>query len=107
LLSAATPGFARRLGDPLKPGFNLYSKQKDIEAGKEAAAQAKSRYQQVPNQELQNYVNQVGQRLAKTPTAANSGFPITFTLLNYKEVNAFALPGGPTFVFTGLIKSVR
>jgi len=89
----------------LKPGFNLYSKQQDIEVGKEAAAQVKSRYQQVPNRELQSYINQVGQRLAKTPTAANSGFTFTFTLLNYKEINAFALPGGPTFVFTGLLKA--
>jgi predicted Zn-dependent protease len=104
-LSAVAPGFARRPGDPLKPRFNLYSKQQDIEVGKESAAQVKSRYQQVPNRELQSYINQVGERLAKTPTAANSGFPFTFTLLNYKEVNAFALPGGPTFVFTGLLKA--
>jgi len=104
-VSSATPGQARNPGDPLKPGFNLYSKQQDIEAGKEAAAQVKSRYQQVQDRELQVYITSVGQRLAKTPTAANSGFPFTFTLLNYKQVNAFALPGGPTFVFTGLLKA--
>lgn len=104
-LSSAIPGFARMPGDPLKPGFNLYSKQQDIEAGKEAAAQVKSRYQQVQNRDLQAYITEVGQRLARTPTAANSGFPFTFTLLNYKQVNAFALPGGPTFVFTGLLKA--
>jgi len=105
LLSSATPGFSRNPGDPLKPGFNLYSKQQDIEAGKEAAAQVKSRYQQVQDRDLQAYITEVGQRLAKTPTAAKSGFPFTFTLLNYKQVNAFALPGGPTFVFTGLLKA--
>jgi beta-barrel assembly-enhancing protease len=104
-IGSAHPGFARKPGDPLKPGFNLYSKQQDIEVGKESAAQVKSRYQQVPNAELQDYITQLGQRLAKTPSAANSGFPFTFTLLNYREVNAFALPGGPTFVFTGLLKT--
>ena len=104
-ISSATLGLARKPGDPLKPGLNLYSKQQDIEAGKEAAAQVKSRYQQVSNRELQTYITELGQRLAKTPTAANSGFPFTFTLLNYKQVNAFALPGGPTFVFTGLLKA--
>ena len=59
----------------------------------------------VQNQELQNYIRSVGQKLASTPEARNSGFPFNFTLLNAKEVNAFALPGGPTFVFSGLIRT--
>src|SRR5271166_1490888 len=102
---AANTSFARKPGDPLKPGFNTYSKQQDIELGKQAAAQIKQRYQQVQNKDLQAYVQKVGARLAKTPSAAASGFPFSFTLLNYKEINAFALPGGPTFIFTGLIKA--
>jgi len=102
---AAIPGLARNAEDLPKPGFNLYSKQQDIEIGKQAATRIEQQYQQVQNRDLQAYVKKVGERLAKTPTASNSGFPFSFTLLNYKEVNAFALPGGPTFVFTGLIKA--
>jgi beta-barrel assembly-enhancing protease len=102
-LGASGGVFARNPGDPLKPGFNLYSKQQDIELGKQAAAQVRERYPQAQNHDLQAYIKTVGERLAKTPTAARSGFPFSFTLLNYKEVNAFALPGGPAFVFTGLI----
>ncbi len=105
LVSVANVGFARNPGDPLKPGFNLYSKQQDIEVGKQAAERVRQQYQQVQSAELQAYVRKIGERLAKTPTAANSGFPFSFTLLNYKEVNAFALPGGPAFIFTGLIKT--
>lgn len=100
-----TVGLARNAGDPLKPGFNLYSKQQDIEVGKQAATQVREQYQQVQNRELQAYITKIGERLAKTPTASASGFPFSFTLLNYKEVNAFALPGGPTFVFDGLLKA--
>jgi predicted Zn-dependent protease len=92
-------------GDPPKPGFNLYSKQQDIELGEQSAAIIRQRYQQVQNGDLQAYIKKIGERLAKTPSASSSGFPFSFTLLNYKEVNAFALPGGPTFVFTGLIKT--
>jgi len=102
-LGAANLGFARNPGDQLKPGFNLYSKQQDIEIGKQAAATVLQRYQQAQNRDLQAYIKKIGERLTKTPTVSNSGFPFSFTLLNYKEVNAFALPGGPTFVFTGLI----
>jgi predicted Zn-dependent protease len=54
---------------------------------------------------LQAYIRAVGERLAKTPSVSRSGFPFSFTLLNYKQVNAFALPGGPTFIFTGLLKT--
>jgi predicted Zn-dependent protease len=104
-VSAANTSLARNPGDPLKPGFNTYSKQQDIELGKEAAAQVKQQYQQVLDKNLQAYIRKVGARLAKTPSASNSGFTFSFTLLNYKEINAFALPGGPTFVFTGLIKA--
>jgi predicted Zn-dependent protease len=105
LAGAASIGLARNPGDPLKPGFNLYSKQQDIEVGKQAASMIRQRYQPVQSRDLQAYIKQVGERLAKTPTALSSGFPFSFTLLNYKEVNAFALPGGPTFVFIGLIKA--
>jgi len=104
-ISAVSTGLARKPGDPLKPGFNLYSKQQDIDLGKQAAARVKEQYQQVPNPKLEAYVRKIGERLAKTPAAASSGFPFSFTLLNYKEINAFALPGGPTFVFTGLIQA--
>jgi predicted Zn-dependent protease len=104
-LSAMNTGIARNPGDPLKPGFNLYSKQQDIEAGKQAASMILQQYQQVQSRDLQAYVKKIGERLAKTPSASSSGFPFSFTLLNYKEVNAFALPGGPTFIFTGLMKA--
>jgi Zn-dependent protease with chaperone function len=86
------------------PGFNLFTKQQDIQLGQEAAQKVRQQYPVVQNQFLQNYINQIGRRLANTPTARQSGFPFTFTLLNQNEVNAFALPGGPMFVFTGLIK---
>ncbi|MGO9230202.1 MAG: M48 family metallopeptidase [Bryobacteraceae bacterium] len=105
LILCAVPGLARNPGDLPKPGFNVYSKQQDIEIGKEAAARVLQQYQQVQNRDLQAYVKKIGERLAKTPTASGSGFPFSFTLLNYKEVNAFALPGGPTFMFTGLINA--
>jgi len=105
MASSVNVGLARKPGDPLKPGFNLYSKQQDIEVGKQSAERVRQQYQLVQSPELQAYVQKIGERLAKTPTAANSGFPFSFTLLNYKEVNAFALPGGPTFIFTGLIKA--
>src|SRR5262245_60216334 len=99
----AVPALARKPGEPLKPGFNLFSKQQDVQLGQQAAAEVRKQYQVVPNQELQDYIRRVGERLASTPEARNSGFQFSFTLVNDKSVNAFALPGGPTFIHTGLI----
>jgi Zn-dependent protease with chaperone function len=92
---------ARQPGSPIKPGFNMFSKDQDVQLGREAAQQVRQQYQVVQNQDLQNYISRIGQRLASQPEASN--FPYSFTLLNDKSVNAFALPGGPTFVFTGLL----
>src|SRR6266568_4405385 len=88
-----------------RPGFNMFSKQQDIQLGREAAAQVRQHYYPVQNTSLQDYLKRMGQRLAGTPEASGSGFPFTFSLLNEKSVNAFALPGGPMFVFTGLVKA--
>jgi len=97
---------ARPLSAQPRPGFNMFSRQQDIQLGQEAAQQVRQKSQVVQNQFLQDYVNQVGQRLANTPEARQSEFPFTFTVINDPSVNAFALPGGPMFIHTGLLKDV-
>ncbi len=101
-----TSVWARRPGDPLAPGWNLFSKQQDVQLGQEASQQVRQQYEVVQDPSLQAYVRRVGDRLAATPQARQSGFQFTFTLLNVPEVNAFALPGGPMFIFTGLFKEL-
>jgi beta-barrel assembly-enhancing protease len=97
---------ARRPGEPLKPGWNLFSKQDDLQIGQENAKQVLQQYEVVKNPFVQEYVQRIGQRLASAPEAKSSGFNFTFTVLNVNEVNAFALPGGPMFIYTGLLKAV-
>jgi len=92
---------AREPGAPLKPGFNMFSKQQDVQLGQEAAAQVRKQVLVVQNQFLQDYLQRIGQRLASQPEAG--GFPYSFALVQDKSINAFALPGGPTFVNSGTI----
>ncbi|HJZ96644.1 MAG TPA: M48 family metallopeptidase, partial [Candidatus Solibacter sp.] len=96
---------ARKPGDPLKPGFNLFSRQDDVKVGQENSKQVLQQYEVVKNQFLQDYVQRLGQKLAAMPEAKQSGFDFTFTVLNVDQINAFALPGGPMFIYTGLLKS--
>src|SRR5215472_10709635 len=105
LALAIAASAARKPGDPLKPGFNLFSKQDDVQIGQENSKQVLQQYEVVKNQFLQDYVQRMGQKLASAPEAKASGFNFTFTVLNVDQVNAFALPGGPMFIYTGLLKA--
>jgi predicted Zn-dependent protease len=54
--------------------------------------------------QLQNYVERIGRKLLATGVAGD--YPYAFKLVNDPSINAFALPGGPTFVNTGLLRAV-
>lgn len=90
----------------LKPGFNLFTKQQDIQLGQEAAAEIRKKVVIVKDPVLNAYVNAVGKRLAASREARDSGFTFTFEVVADPAINAFALPGGPMFINTGLLKVV-
>jgi hypothetical protein len=94
---------ARQPGEPVKPGFNVYSPEQDVELGQQAAAEIRKQVDVVDDPQLQRYVSEIGQRLARQQQAG--GYPYSFTLINDPSINAFALPGGPIFVHTGLIRA--
>ncbi|MBK9166659.1 MAG: M48 family metalloprotease [Bryobacterales bacterium] len=101
LLVFVLPAVAQKPGKPIRPGFNLFSKQQDVQLGQEAAAEIRKQIQVVENRELQDYIQRIGKRLAAQPEADE--FPYTFEMVNDRAINAFALPGGPTFMNTGLL----
>ncbi len=90
---------AQRIPQP--GGFNLFSKEQDIQLGQEASAEIEKEVTLVQNDELTAYIEGIGKRLAAAPEA--EGYPYTFQVVNDEAINAFALPGGPTYVNTGLI----
>jgi predicted Zn-dependent protease len=96
----AAAGFAQL--KELKPGLNLFSSEQDIQFGQEAATQVEQQQPVVQNAELTNYLNSLVARLANTPHG-KSEFPYKASAIASKDINAFALPGGPIFVYTGLI----
>src|SRR5437588_10723741 len=89
---------ARQPGAPLSPGFNLFSKQQDIQLGQQAADQVRKQVRVVEDPLLQDYVKRVGRRLAAQREAGD--WPFTFTVIQDPSINAFALPGGAMFINT-------
>ena len=79
------------------------TREQEMQLGKEAAAQIEREMEVVKNPEVEAWLNQIGQQLAKTPQA--NAYPYYFKLVNEDSINAFALPGGPMYVHTGLIKA--
>ena len=73
----------------------------EINQGRQYHQQILKQYQVYDDPELQAYVNDIGQRLAKK--SHRSHLPFTFTLLDSPEVNAFALPGGYVYVTRGIM----
>jgi Zn-dependent protease with chaperone function len=79
------------------------TRDQEVQLGKEAAAQVEREMEVVHNPEIEAWLNQIGQRLAKAPEA--NAYPYYFKLVNEQSINAFALPGGPMFVHTGLLQA--
>lgn len=90
----------------IKPGFNLFTRQQDIQLGHEVAAEVRKNVIIVNDPVLTNYVDAVGKRLMASREAKESGFSFSFQVVADPRINAFALPGGPMFINTGLLKAV-
>src|ERR1022692_290371 len=82
-------------------GVNFHSLEKEMALGKQLAEEVRRQSKIVDDPIISEYVNRIGQNLARNSDAK---VPFTFQVIQGDEVNAFALPGGYVFVYTGLIK---
>src|SRR5580765_4539905 len=100
LLSAQTP---------VTPPDNKYTPAQDVQMGQQAAAEARQQLPLLRDDSVQSYVQGVGRRLVSAIPAnlQHSEFKYSFEVVNVREINAFALPGGPMFVNRGMIEAAR
>src|SRR6185503_13331952 len=93
----------------IKYHSNKYSVQDDVQLGREAARQAESQFPLLRDAEVQNYVEEVGHRLVSAIPSQfqHPEFQYSFKVVNARDINAFALPGGPMYVNRGMIQSAR
>jgi beta-barrel assembly-enhancing protease len=86
---------------------NKYSPADDVKLGLQAADEAKKQLPMLNNDRIDSYVEDVGRRLAAAIPAEfqHPEFRFTFDVVNQKEINAFALPGGPMFLNRGMIEA--
>jgi Zn-dependent protease with chaperone function len=85
-------------------GFDVFSQDEEIQLGKQNAAEVMKQMPVLPDSEpVTQYVQRLGGRLAAR--APGYQWPYNFHVVNVKEINAFALPGGPIFVNLGTIQA--
>ncbi|HEY4085737.1 MAG TPA: M48 family metallopeptidase [Bryobacteraceae bacterium] len=81
-------------------GINLYSIPQEIELGRRMSAEVETQARIVDDSIVSEYVNRVGQNLAKQ---ANAPFAIKVKMIQATEINAFTLPGGYVYVNSSIL----
>ncbi len=106
---AASMGVAAAAQTVITPPKNKYTPQQDVELGKEAAAEVRQQYPTISDEIISGYLDRAGRSLvAASPKNLNNPvFEYSFTPVNLKEINAFALPGGPMFVNRGMFDAAE
>src|SRR6185369_6673671 len=79
---------------------NWYSVEGEIRMGKSYAQQVESGSKVITDPVIAEYVNRIGQNIVRNSDAQ---VPFTIKVIDSDEINAFALPGGFFYVYTGLI----
>ena len=89
----------------IKPGFNLFSTNQDLEIGRQSAVEVERQLPILTDRTAQACVDAIGKRLAAVIPGAK--FPYQFKLVNASDINAFALPGGYMYLNRGLIEAAK
>jgi hypothetical protein len=93
----------------IEPDKNSYSPDQDVKLGQQAAAEIRQQLPMVNDRRTDDFVQSIGERLiAEIPDYLRQpAFRYSFDVVNLKDINAFALPGGPMFLHRGMIEAAR
>jgi beta-barrel assembly-enhancing protease len=93
----------------ITPDKNKYSPADDVKIGQDAAQQARRELPMLNDRAVDDYIEEIGGRLVEAlpSNLQHREFRYSFDVINMKEINAFALPGGPMFLNRGMIEAAR
>jgi beta-barrel assembly-enhancing protease len=88
---------------------NKYKIQEDVQIGQKASAEVERQMPILNDAETTRYVQQVGDRLVDAIPSQfrQPAFNYRFKVVNARDINAFALPGGPMYVNRGMIEAAK
>jgi beta-barrel assembly-enhancing protease len=88
---------------------NRYSVSDDVKLGREASDEVRKEMPLLNDQRVEDWVEDLGADLVRAIPAEfqHPEFRYTFDVINQKEINAFALPGGPMYLNRGMIEAAK
>jgi Zn-dependent protease with chaperone function len=88
---------------------NKYKLSDDVKLGRQAATEVERQMPILNDRDATDYVSRVGERLASSipQRFQHPEFDYYFKIVNARDINAFALPGGPMYVNRGMIEAAR
>jgi beta-barrel assembly-enhancing protease len=101
--------FAALAQTSVKMPKNKYKVQDDIKIGNDASRQVEQQFPILNDAQARDYVARVGERLVAAIPAEfrQPAFDYRFDVVNARDINAFALPGGPMYVNRGMIEAAK
>ncbi len=94
---------------PIERRDNRFSPEQDVQLGRQAANEIRGQMPMLNDERTEAFIEDIGDRLiAEIPDDFQQpAFRYSFDVVNLREINAFALPGGPMFVHRGMIEAAR
>ena len=93
----------------IQPRKNSFSPSQDVQLGRQAAPEVRRSLPMLNDPPTDALAEQIGRRLVAAVPArfAQPAFRYSFDVVNLREINAFALPGGPMFLHRGMLQAAR
>jgi beta-barrel assembly-enhancing protease len=86
-------------------GLQLLSVRDEISLGRKAQQDVRRQIPALRDATINRYLDTLGAQLARR--ADGPRYPYSFDIANRRDINAFALPGGPIWVHRGLIDAAQ
>ena len=107
ILASVTLAGSAAAHTTITPPKNSYSPQQDVTLGRQAAGEVRQQFPLLNDERTENYVENIGQRLIEhiPSNLRQPAFRYSFDVVNLRDINAFALPGGPMFLNRGMLQA--
>ena len=91
----------------ITPPKNKYTPAQDVELGQQAAKEVEQQLPLLRDDGIESFVDRIGRRLVQVMPSElqHREFQYSFKVINVREINAFALPGGPMYINRGMIQA--
>jgi hypothetical protein len=108
-LTATTIAASAAAQTPIDAPGNRFSPAQDVELGRKAAAEVRQQMPMLDDDRTEEFVEEIGDRLIDHIPGEfrHPEFRYSFDVVNLREINAFALPGGPMFLHRGMIEAAK